>query len=161
LRLGGRSPPLAPPLATPLLILLSRLVCLDPRLQNWHFLFWTIVGYCLSQASGSISTTNLDCSTIIIVTLDMSEELRALRDMARKFSREEILPVAAEHDRTGEVEILTFVSILCYLTCIFIFACFVLLVSLEDHQESSWPWSTQYTCPRRIWYVTNRLYADV
>lgn len=91
----------------------------------------------------------------------MSEELRALRDMARKFSREEILPVAAEHDRTGEVEILTFVSILCYLTCIFIFACFVLLVSLEDHQESSWPWSTQYTCPRRIWYVTNIPYADV
>lgn len=35
-------------------------------------------------------------------SFDMSEELRALRDMARKFSREEILPVAAEHDRTGE-----------------------------------------------------------
>ena len=34
----------------------------------------------------------------------MSEELCALRDMARKFSREEILPVAAEHDKTGEVE---------------------------------------------------------
>ena len=34
----------------------------------------------------------------------MSEELLALRDMARKFSREEILPVAAEHDKTGEVD---------------------------------------------------------
>lgn len=33
----------------------------------------------------------------------MSEELTALRDLARKFSREEILPVAAELDRTGEV----------------------------------------------------------
>ncbi|XP_028408338.1 medium-chain specific acyl-CoA dehydrogenase, mitochondrial-like [Dendronephthya gigantea] len=35
-------------------------------------------------------------------SFDMSDELGALRDMARKFSREEILPVAAEHDRTGE-----------------------------------------------------------
>jgi alkylation response protein AidB-like acyl-CoA dehydrogenase len=33
----------------------------------------------------------------------MSDELCALRDMARKFAREEILPIAAEHDRTGEV----------------------------------------------------------
>mgnify|MGYP002803860245 CR=1 FL=1 len=35
-------------------------------------------------------------------SFDMSEELCALRDMARKFAREEILPVAAEHDKTGE-----------------------------------------------------------
>ena len=33
----------------------------------------------------------------------MSEELQALQDVARKFAREEIIPVAAEHDRTGEV----------------------------------------------------------
>lgn len=33
----------------------------------------------------------------------MSDELKALQDMARKFAREEIIPVAAEHDRSGEV----------------------------------------------------------
>ena len=33
----------------------------------------------------------------------MSEDLQTLQDLSRKFAREEILPVAAEHDRTGEV----------------------------------------------------------
>lgn len=41
--------------------------------------------------------------TLFFLIKDMSEELTALRDLARKFSREEILPVAAELDRTGEV----------------------------------------------------------
>lgn len=33
---------------------------------------------------------------------EMSEDLQTLQDLSRKFAREEILPVAAEHDRTGE-----------------------------------------------------------
>ncbi|EDO34653.1 predicted protein [Nematostella vectensis] len=36
------------------------------------------------------------------LSLAMSDELRALQDMARKFAREEIMPKAAEHDKTGE-----------------------------------------------------------
>ena len=93
---------------------------------------------------------DVDCYSVVTITLDMSEELCALRDMARKFSREEILPVAAEHDKTGEVQnyflrdlatLFNFPSI-----CIFISVC-LLLVSMGDNQESSCPWSTQYTCP--------------
>ena len=37
--------------------------------------------------------------------IELSEELQQLQDMARKFCYEEIIPVAAEHDRTGEVNI--------------------------------------------------------
>lgn len=33
----------------------------------------------------------------------MSEEQRGYQDLARKFAKEEIIPVAAEYDRTGEV----------------------------------------------------------
>ena len=48
------------------------------------------------------------CLFLIIVFLfthtEMSEELRGLQEMARKFAREEIMPVVAEHDRTGEVK---------------------------------------------------------
>jgi len=34
---------------------------------------------------------------------ELSEEQHSFQELARKFAREEILPVAAEHDRTGEV----------------------------------------------------------
>lgn len=33
----------------------------------------------------------------------LSEEQRSYQDLARKFAKEEIIPVAAEYDRTGEV----------------------------------------------------------
>lgn len=36
------------------------------------------------------------------LNFELSEELQQLQDMARKFCYEEIIPVAAEHDRTGE-----------------------------------------------------------
>lgn len=36
------------------------------------------------------------------LNFELSEELEQLRDMARKFCREEIMPVAAQHDKTGE-----------------------------------------------------------
>ena len=39
------------------------------------------------------------------MTVELSEELEQLRDMARKFCREEIMPVAAQHDKTGEVRL--------------------------------------------------------
>ena len=34
---------------------------------------------------------------------EISDEQREFRDVARKFAREEIIPVAAHHDKTGEV----------------------------------------------------------
>lgn len=34
--------------------------------------------------------------------LSLSEEQKSIQEMARKFTREEIIPVAAEHDRTGK-----------------------------------------------------------
>ena len=33
----------------------------------------------------------------------MSDDLREMVEMTRKFTQDEIIPVAAEHDRTGEV----------------------------------------------------------
>jgi len=33
----------------------------------------------------------------------LNDEQKGIEDLARKFAREEILPVAAEHDKTGEV----------------------------------------------------------
>lgn len=36
------------------------------------------------------------------LSFELSEELQQLQEMARKFSREEIVPVAAHHDQTGE-----------------------------------------------------------
>ena len=36
------------------------------------------------------------------LNFSLSEEQQSYRDMARKFAREEIAPVAAEHDRTGK-----------------------------------------------------------
>lgn len=36
--------------------------------------------------------------------LELSEELQQLQEMARKFSHEEIVPFAAEYDKTGEVK---------------------------------------------------------
>ena len=35
--------------------------------------------------------------------VELSDELQQLQEMARKFSREEIVPAAAHHDQTGEV----------------------------------------------------------
>jgi acyl-CoA dehydrogenase len=32
----------------------------------------------------------------------LSEEQKSIQEMARKFTRDEIIPVAAEHDRTGK-----------------------------------------------------------
>ena len=34
---------------------------------------------------------------------EISDEQKEFRDLARKFAREEIIPVAPHHDRTGEV----------------------------------------------------------
>ena len=36
-------------------------------------------------------------------TSALSEEQRGYQELAKKFAKEEIMPVAAEHDRTGEV----------------------------------------------------------
>ncbi|CAG9137246.1 unnamed protein product [Plutella xylostella] len=36
------------------------------------------------------------------VNFELSEEQQALQDLARKFTKEEIIPVAAQYDKTGE-----------------------------------------------------------
>ena len=46
------------------------------------------------------------CSNFVCLCFcskELSEELQQLQEMARKFSREEIVPVAAHYDKTGEV----------------------------------------------------------
>ena len=37
------------------------------------------------------------------VILDLSSEQKEYQDLAKKFAREEIIPKAAEYDKTGEV----------------------------------------------------------
>lgn len=36
------------------------------------------------------------------LSAELNEEQKALQDLARKFTREEIIPVAAQYDKTGE-----------------------------------------------------------
>ena len=36
--------------------------------------------------------------------VELNEEQKEIEDLARKFAREEILPVAADYDKSGEVE---------------------------------------------------------
>lgn len=36
------------------------------------------------------------------ISFDLSDEQKEFQDVARKFTREEIIPVAAHHDKTGE-----------------------------------------------------------
>jgi len=43
-----------------------------------------------------------NCLTGLNFCTDLSEEQLQFQESARKFAREEILPVAAHHDRTGE-----------------------------------------------------------
>lgn len=39
---------------------------------------------------------------ILLFVLELSDIQKEFRDLARKFCREEIIPVAAEYDRTGQ-----------------------------------------------------------
>ncbi len=39
----------------------------------------------------------------LFLILDLSPEQQEMQQLARKFAREEMLPVAAHHDQTGEV----------------------------------------------------------
>ena len=52
--------------------------------------------------------------------LELSEELQQLQEMARKFSHEEIVPVAAEYDKTGEVkrEFMYFTLYIVHVVCL-------------------------------------------
>ena len=55
------------------------------------------------------------------VSTELSPEQKEFQETARKFAREEIVPKAAEYDRTGEVLLLTVVVVLLeqiYLNCI-------------------------------------------
>lgn len=38
----------------------------------------------------------------MLVIVELSDTQKEFRDLARKFAREEIIPVAAEYDRTGQ-----------------------------------------------------------
>lgn len=52
--------------------------------------------------------------------LELSEELQQLQEMARKFSHEEIVPFAAEYDKTGEVkrEFIYFTLYIVHVVCL-------------------------------------------
>lgn len=42
------------------------------------------------------------CIIVLLIVLELSDTQKEFRDLARKFAREEIIPVAAEYDKTGE-----------------------------------------------------------
>lgn len=45
----------------------------------------------------------LHFSTVVLLFVEeLSDTQKEFRDLARKFAREEIIPVAAEYDRTGQ-----------------------------------------------------------
>ena len=43
------------------------------------------------------------CATISIFITELSEEESEFKELARKFTEDEIIPVAAHYDKTGEV----------------------------------------------------------
>ena len=55
---------------------------------------------CLSSLD---SYTNSSSRQISFLNADLSNEEEGLKELARKFTQEEIIPVAAHHDKTGEV----------------------------------------------------------
>lgn len=63
--------------------------------------------------------------------IEFSEELQQLQEMARRFCREEIMPVAADHDKTGEVRWYYFLN--WKSVCVFVLG-----------KSSHWPESTLY-----------------
>lgn len=63
--------------------------------------------------------------------IEFSEELQQLQEMARRFCREEIIPVAADHDKTGEVRWYYFLN--WKSVCVFVLG-----------KSSHWPESTLY-----------------
>lgn len=80
--------------------------------------------------------------------------------MARKFSHEEIVPVAAEYDKTGEVKKRIYVLYIVHCTCsmssssFFPFllnksVCFS--VSLGNHQEGTFSRTIEWPYPRELW----------
>lgn len=42
-------------------------------------------------------------ASLLLSTSALSEEQRGYQELARKFAKEEMIPVAPEYDRTGEV----------------------------------------------------------
>lgn len=53
-------------------------------------------------------------SNMFCVTTELTAEQKEFKDLAAKFSREEIIPVAAQYDQTGEVGLYTVILLLCY-----------------------------------------------
>ena len=43
---------------------------------------------------------------IIFFHVDLNEDQQGIEELARKFAREEILPIAADHDKSGEASFL-------------------------------------------------------
>lgn len=63
----------------------------------------TLFSRLVSSVSYTISSFFSPYSlNICVFVLELSETQKEFRDLARKFAREEIVPVAAEYDRTGE-----------------------------------------------------------
>lgn len=88
---------------------------------------------------------------------ELTEQQKEFQQLARKFAREEILPVAAAYDRSGEVSVIHldcvcvwggkhWNQLLCEMSC-----CSV--VSVTRHQEGVGTRSVERTHRRGVWYV--------
>lgn len=54
-----------------------------------------------AAAAASIHTSRHDCQSEGGLNFNLTQDQQSIKDMARKFAREEIAPVAAEYDRNG------------------------------------------------------------
>lgn len=57
----------------------------------------------ISQCSRGKREAVLYDSNMFRVTTELTAEQKEFKDLAAKFSREEVIPVAAHYDQTGEV----------------------------------------------------------
>ena len=78
-----------------------------PKSIPWFFLWYVPVGvvHHFTLRWGLYEDTHQLCNTFPIPT-ELTEQQKEFQELARRFTREEIVPVAAAYDRSGEVSLI-------------------------------------------------------
>ena len=56
-------------------------------------------GFCFGKLTNTFLLINFTC----FLNLELTPEQKEIQELARKFAREEIIPVAAHYDKTGNI----------------------------------------------------------
>ena len=75
---------------------------------NVDFIIIIIIIIIVDGSHGNLANSNQITGHSILVVAELSPEQKEYQETARKFAREEIVPKAAEYDKTGEVCVFPF-----------------------------------------------------